>query len=94
MAKWDRQAAEDALTQRLAEILKAHPDVLKKSREKPLQELKFDSLIGVEIITSVAEEFGVELSPDIFVDDNQKKFISMAGILELLQNQIEKGVEK
>jgi hypothetical protein len=48
----------------------------------------------VEIITSVAEEFGVELSPDIFVDDNQKKFISMAGILELLQNQIEKGVEK
>jgi acyl carrier protein len=94
MAKWDKQIAEEALIQRLSEIMNAQPNLLKKSRQQPLSKLEFDSLIGVEMITTVAEEFGVELSPDVFQDSNQKKFISIAGILELLQDQIERMADK
>jgi acyl carrier protein len=94
MAKWEKQIAEEALIQRLSEIMKTQPSLLKKSRQQPLNKLEFDSLIGVEMITTVAEEFGVELSPDVFQDSNQKKFISIAGILELLQDQIERGADK
>ena len=90
-AKFNRQQVKKRLVDKLSEILETRPERLKKSLAEPLDEIKFDSLIGVEVITCIAEEFGVELPPDVFSDQNQKKFVSIAGLLDLLEKQISKG---